>query len=122
MRIEEDLKQFGDADLTQAPNLLRLRTALGALIQVAQMLESRITEAIITAQTADQTDQDPPKAPRRRRTAAENGQSPQETMQAQADAETRKRALELAQATVDKADDLAAAKKRPGRKPAAAKK
>lgn len=56
LKIEEDLREFQDADFTQAPNLVRLRTALVGLVEVANILERKITEAIISAEATAQTD------------------------------------------------------------------
>lgn len=75
-RIEEDLKDFAGVDLTQAPNLVRLRAVLRGLIEVASALEGRITEAIIEAEVAPQTDNAPVRARRPRRRSEERVGSP----------------------------------------------
>jgi ParB/RepB/Spo0J family partition protein len=113
MRIEEDLQEFKSLDLTQAPNLVSLRAALRALIEVAQTLESSIADAIIAAQVGAQDAAEKPKAPRRKGrgpgSKAAREKTVQEAMQAEADQATFAEALRIAQETVDAADDLGTA-------------
>lgn len=67
-KIEGDLSKFKDIEMPDSTDSLKmLRSALGALMEVAATLERQISDAIIAAETGDAGEA--PKPPRRRQTA-----------------------------------------------------
>lgn len=94
-RIEEDLRELQGVDLSQAPNLVRLRAVLRAMIDAASSLEGRITEAIISSEVAPQTDTKPTRPRRPRRTPVDRN--------AEAEKQIREETERIRQETLDKA-------------------